>query len=94
MQFADGSIVTNLSRRPFPEPDGEPTGPLLVESGGGGGGRRYDFSYWIWPLPPPGPVTFVCQWPAYGIEESRAQIDARRLLDAAERSVELWPEIR
>jgi hypothetical protein len=48
--------------------------------------------YWIWPLPPAGPVTFVCQWPALGIPESRADVDAELILDAAARAVQLWPE--
>src|SRR6266542_2635382 len=60
--------------------------------GGGGGGRRYDMRYWVWPLPPPGPVAFVCQWPAHDIPESRVEIDARLILDAAARAIGLWPE--
>src|SRR5256885_6760927 len=48
--------------------------------------------YWVWPLPPPGPVAFVCEWPAFGIPESRAELHARLILDAAARAVELWPE--
>jgi hypothetical protein len=48
--------------------------------------------YWVWPLPPAGPVTFICQWSALGIEESRGEIDARLILDAAGRAVQLWPQ--
>ncbi len=86
--FSDGSVATNLGWRP----ETEPTGPVLISTGGGGGGRRYDMDYWVWPLPPPGPVTFVCQWPSHGIGESRAEIDAQLILDAAARSTRLWPE--
>jgi len=32
-------------------------------------------------------------WPAFGIAESRSGIDAQLILDAARRSVRLWPEI-
>jgi hypothetical protein len=46
----------------------------------------------VWPLPPAGPLVFVCEWPALGVEESRAQLDARLVLDAAARSRPLWPE--
>ena len=46
----------------------------------------------MWPLPPAGPLEFVCEWPAFGIAESRAGIDAQLILDAARRSVRLWPE--
>ena len=90
VQFADGAAVTNLGGA-WPPPGAEPAGPLLQHDGGGGGGRRYDMSYWVWPLPPPGPLTFVCEWPSHGIGETRAEIDARLIHDAAARAVELWP---
>jgi hypothetical protein len=92
VQFADGDVATNLGRPSFPSPDSEPTGPVLLSDGGGGGGRRYDMRYWLWPLPPPGPVSFVCEWPARGIPESRAELDAQLILRAAERAIHLWPE--
>jgi hypothetical protein len=92
VQFADAGVATNLGRPPFPPPDAEPAGPLLLPEGGGGGGRRYDIRYWVWPLPPPGSVAFVCQWPAHGIPESRVEIDAQLILDAATRAIDLWPE--
>ena len=49
---------------------------------------------WLWPLPPAGPLTFVCAWPAEGIEEISAQIDAAPILEAASRAIELWPDER
>ena len=48
--------------------------------------------WWAWPLPPAGPLEFVCEWPPFGIAESRTGIDAQLILDAARRSVRLWPE--
>jgi hypothetical protein len=39
-----------------------------------------------------GPLEFVCEWPALGIAESRAGIEAQLILDAAQRSIRLWPE--
>jgi hypothetical protein len=62
----------------------------LMQDGGGGGGRRYDMTYWVWPLPPAGPVTFVCEWPAQAITESRADIDAQLIRGAAEHAVPFW----
>jgi len=38
---------------------------------------------------PPG---FVYEWPAFSIAESRTGIDAQLILDAARRSVRLWPD--
>jgi hypothetical protein len=46
----------------------------------------------VWGLPPPGPLAFVCQWPARGIPESRSEIDARLVLEAAVRVTSLWPD--
>ena len=43
-----------------------------------------------WPLA--GPLEFVCEWPTFGIAETRADIDAQLILDAAQRSIRLWPE--
>ncbi|MEV6305432.1 hypothetical protein AB0M02_38880 [Actinoplanes sp. NPDC051861] len=103
VQFADGSAAANFGDHPFDSPSGFPsdfpsdfpeeerTGPILTRDGGGGGGRRYDMSYWVWPLPPAGPVTFVCQWPAHGITEATAEVDGQLIRDAAARAVELWP---
>jgi hypothetical protein len=92
VQFADGSVVTNLGGHPHFGFDDEPPGPILIHDGGGGGGRRYDMTYWVWPLPPPGPLTFVCEWPAHGIAESQATIDAGLVHEAAARAITLWDE--
>jgi hypothetical protein len=48
--------------------------------------------YWVWPLPPPGPVEFVCEWPLHGIAESRGALDAQLIVDAAARAIPLWPD--
>lgn len=94
----DGSTVTNL--RPGivwgeRTPAGEHTGPavavrVLVPGGGGGSDRSWTQKYWCWPLPPPGPLTFVCEWPAFGIGETRHDVDAEPILAAALRCVPIW----
>jgi hypothetical protein len=89
--FADGRKASNLGRRPFTDGE-EPAPPVLTQGGGGGGGQIWDMEQWVWPLPPPGPLAFVCEWPARGIVESRTEIDARSILQAAERAVTLWPD--
>jgi hypothetical protein len=93
LRFADGRATANLPRNP-PPALGDPatTGPVLVASSGGGDSRRYDMHQWVWPLPPAGPLTFVCEWPRWGIPETAADIDAQLVLDAAARSHDLWPE--
>ena len=40
----------------------------------------------------PGPLEFVCEWPALGLPETRAGLDAKLTLDAAGRSIRLWPD--
>jgi hypothetical protein len=62
-----------------------------MQRGGGGGDRRFDMRFWLWPLPPPGPLAFVVEWPAEGVELTRRAIDVAELLEAATRAEELWP---
>ncbi len=93
VQFADGRRATNLRRHHGGFEAEGPDPPLLTGTGGGGhDGRVWDHHYWVWGLPPPGPLVFVCEWPARGIGESRVQVDARLVLEAAERAVPIWPE--
>jgi hypothetical protein len=91
VEFADGTKATNTTGRPSPF-DAEPAGPLLTAGGGGGGGGSWRQNIWIWPLPPPGPMSFVCEWPAAGVPLTRHQIDAQLVLDAASRSQVIFNE--
>jgi hypothetical protein len=92
LQFADGSKAAGSPGDRGRDRDSEPTGPVLFPFAGGGGPRSFVSRWWTWPLPPAGPLEFVCEWPAFGIAESRAGIDAQLILDTAGRSVRLWPE--
>ena len=47
--------------------------------GSAGVSRSITCSYWLSPLPPAGPVRFVCAWPECGIPEHRVEIDASEL---------------
>lgn len=88
VRFSDGRQA--VSGRP--RGDSEPTGPILQSRGGGGTSHSQLLQWWVWPLPPAGPLEFICQWPVYGIGETRVGIDGQVILDAARRSVQLWPE--
>jgi hypothetical protein len=91
LQFADGSKAAG-SPGVRPEHDIEPAGPVLYPFAGGGGPHSFVSRWWTWPLPPAGPLEFVCEWPAFGIGESRARLDAGVILDAGRRGIQLWPE--
>jgi hypothetical protein len=91
LQYSDGGKAAG-SPGDRPDRDSEPAGPVLFPFAGGGGPHSFISRWWTWPLPPGGPLEFVCEWPAFGIPESRAGIDGQLILDAAQRSIRLWPE--
>ncbi|WP_433382864.1 hypothetical protein ACQPZX_19780 [Actinoplanes sp. CA-142083] len=82
LQYANGERTSTLER--------DPTSLLLMPHGGGGSDRSHDQTYWVSPLPPDGPVTFVVSWPSFGIPESRAEADGAAIRAAGARSQWLW----
>jgi hypothetical protein len=94
VQFADGRRVTNMDGYPYVPEELPPDQPVLVEGGGLGGeggglgrGAFWDLDQAVQPLPPPGPLAFVCAWPSRGIPETLVEIDAGLVLDAAAAAV-------
>jgi hypothetical protein len=77
---------------------GEAPGPdpgkvaVLSVRGGHGSMVHAEEECWVWPLPPPVPLAFVCEWPELGISESRAEIQAELIREAAQRATEIWPD--
>ena len=69
-----------------------PASPVLRRGRGGGGGSRYDFEYWLWPLPPRGALTFVCRWRARGVPLSRHTISADPIVDLAAQAKRIWED--
>ncbi|MEO6857687.1 MAG: Clp protease N-terminal domain-containing protein [Solirubrobacteraceae bacterium] len=88
VHFADGSEADNLGP-PMQQP-ATSDGPYLMPREGGASQWRAHTTFWVWPLPPPGPLTFSCEWPAYGIPLTRHEIDANLIREAAERATPLW----
>jgi hypothetical protein len=97
VELAGGSRVSNMGQdRRLGRPESEPEGPVFMHHGGGGGsagaGRvTLNPGYWLWPLPPPGPLRVFVEWPAFDVSLSGVELDAGRLLDAATQSRRLWP---
>ena len=76
----------------WPDEAADP-GRLFLQHGSSGGTTgRWDGEFWVHPLPPEGPVTFVASWPEYGVAETRAELDGAAIRAAAGRAVVLWPE--
>ena len=93
VQFSDGHKATTVGgMRPAVGDEDEPSGPVLSEGGSGGGGGEYESRFWLWPVPPPGPVTFVVEWPAQEIELTKQEVDASVFIEASKRSEALWAE--
>lgn len=89
--FSDGSKVID---REFPRPHRREHAStrFLVGRGGGGGGRKWTQGMWFEPLPPSGPMHFVCEWRGAGIDETESVVEAEELLQAASRATALWPD--
>jgi len=91
IQVSDGSKATVFDGHRWLRSAERPDGPVLIQRGGSGGLHSWELAFWVWPLPPPGPVAFVCEWPAEGVELTRAEIDASAILDAGANAKVLWP---
>jgi hypothetical protein len=85
--FADGSKVANTSGGPIGTgEDGAPSAPVMRPSGGRGQEDEWSQTFWAWPLPPPGRMEFVSEWPAAGLPLTRNELDAAAIIDAAPRA--------
>jgi hypothetical protein len=85
--YADGHTASNVER-----PGRSGPGGVVRMVPSGGSGTRYDVVYWLHPLPPPGVVTLVCEWPGRGIPQAKVNIDGQQILDASRGVVALWTE--
>jgi hypothetical protein len=68
--------------------DDEPDRPFVYPGGSIIRHHRMDGRWWVWPLPPPGRLDFICR---LGEAETRLSIDAQPILDASRRSTQAWP---
>jgi hypothetical protein len=92
IEYADGRRTATNAAQPAYS-DAVPAGQLLLQPGSSGSSdRRWDGNFWVYPLPPDGPVTFIASWLARGVTESRVVVDGTGIRAAAGRAVELWPD--
>ena len=92
LRFADGRTVSTDPRRwPRTFETEQPDPPVLYYHGACGSERGWRSPHWLWGLPPPGPLAFTCQWPAGQKPATGAEIDARLVLEAADRATTVWP---
>ena len=90
--YADGRRTATTAGHPLLDDDTDDRRLVLLPGGGGGDARRWDGDFWVHPLPPDGPVTFVASWPKHGVAETRVELDGAAIREAAGRAVTLWPE--
>jgi hypothetical protein len=92
LRFANGQTVSNDPRRwPRTFETEQPYPPFLYYHGASGSERGWLSRHWLWGLPPPGPLAFVCAWPDGLLPTSRVEIDAGLVLEAADRAAPVWP---
>lgn len=89
VEFSDRRKATNTASSLRMET--QPPGPVLRPGGGGTSAHSGSQDQWVWPLPSPGPVSFVCEWPAAGIALTRHEIDGDLILEAARRAQAHFP---
>lgn len=77
-----------LPERLPPDPDRD---MVLRPLSSGAQSQEYHQDCWVWPLPPPGSLSFYCGWPAAGLSVRQIEIDAAVLHEAAERAKPIWP---
>jgi hypothetical protein len=70
-----------------PRYDDEPSQPFLFPGGRSVRGYRQDARWWVWPLPPPGQLKFIC---SLGETTTEASMDAQLILDASQQSIQVW----
>lgn len=90
--YADGRRAVASSHRPVIDDQAGGDHLVLQEVGSGGTERQWDGDFWVHPLPPDGPVTFVASWLLHDVAETRAELDGSAIREAAGRAMILWPD--
>lgn len=94
VQYADGrrTVAADMPGAHTSESSADDDQALSLALGSGSGSdNTYDLRFWLSPLPPPGPVTMVCRWPEFDIDETKVTLDGTAIAAAGRAAVELWP---
>ena len=67
-----------------------PPHAFIESTGGGFTPTRHERTYWVAPLPPPGPLRFIFRWRVATLPETESTIDAETVLAAARRANTIW----
>ena len=82
LEFSDQTTADNTGANS----QGEKEVRWLKLLGASGGGTRWNWDWFLSPLPPPGAITFVCEWPQLGLQGKYEIASARQILSAAKKS--------
>jgi hypothetical protein len=86
IQFGDGPKTSSFKLHP---PGSTAPDVVLRLGSSAGGATDWTGTYWVWPLPPAGLITFACSWSTYDLDEE-ATMQAQPILDAATRARRLF----
>jgi hypothetical protein len=90
--FSDGRrATTGRSDSPDVEVPGTASAHLLLLSSRATP-LTWSGDYWLWPLPPEGPLVLGCRWPDRRIPETLGQLDAGPLRTAAATARPVWED--
>ena len=88
IEYSNGERFTTLDLAPARRRESglASNAPCMQPQGGSGRPGTWTQELWVWPLPPEGPVTFACEWPAYGIPETSRTLEGDRFRAAGEKA--------
>jgi len=69
---------------------GIPTEPYVSFHGGGGGSRGWRFEFWVFPLPPDGPLDIFIGLPTDDPIEAKLTLDGAQIRSAATQARVVW----
>lgn len=91
VEFPDGAKI-EASPMPAWLETAPPTGRFLARIRGWADPWSLSIRYWVWPLPPSGPIAVTCSWPRAGIESGKTILEGEAIKLAAQRAVQLWAD--